>query len=89
MKSPAQRFTVRSLVKGGEIQSSPISGFFKRWLNGRKPSIILTFFWLYYDEGMLLAFQHEMNFFPTRRPVRIYKPAQPVATAPKWWEEVA
>jgi hypothetical protein len=58
-------------------------------LRGRKPSIILAFFWLYYYEGALLAFHVDGGFFPTRKPVRIYSPKPVVSAVPKWWEEVA
>ena len=83
--------TVSNLIRGGKIQNHPIAGMFRSWLRGRKPSIILTFFWLCYDEGLLLAFQHDLGMKQrvpqTMTRPRIYIPEPQPASIARWWEE--
>ena len=87
---------VKNLVRNGKVQDHPIAGMFRSWLRGRKPTIILAFFWLRYAEGLLYALQHDlgvqMGMPQTMTRARVYVPKPETKThvaTPKWWEEVA
>jgi hypothetical protein len=71
MKPSPRKVAVRSVVKGGVLQRHAVAGLFRLWLRGRKPSVLLAWFWLFHDEGALLALQYELNPTKPRKP-RIY-----------------
>ena len=58
------------LVKGGQIQKHAGAGLFRAFLAGRKPSLILAFYWLACDVGALIALQASLRQpkQPTRKP---------------------
>lgn len=57
---------VKDLVKAGKIQQHSLAGLLRSWLRGRKPTTILVWFWLNYDEGMVLDFASQ--FAPKTKP---------------------
>jgi hypothetical protein len=67
-----------ALVNRGVIQQEhPAARFFRAFLRGRKPSVIIAYYFLAHDIGMFLELHASLNL-PDRLPKPRFRPAVPV-----------